>query len=207
MAFPTSSLTNNQVHKEGNRAFVYDSALGVWDQVRETDRTENKILSGEISGGTIGSGVALPVGSVVQVVEFQGTGASHNHTTSGSWVSVGGGGFKPSITITAGNKIAFSGSFMIAAYNGGADVGCNLRVVDSTNNDTIINPNGDSSIAYLNVNSSSGNELDVQIKISRLYTPAAGTTINFDTLTRANWGGTVQFNCQASSVVMMEIQT
>ena len=46
MAFPTSSLTNNQVHKEGNRAFVYDSALGVWDQVRETDRTENKIVSG-----------------------------------------------------------------------------------------------------------------------------------------------------------------
>jgi hypothetical protein len=43
MAFPQTSLTNNQVHKEGNRAFVYDSALGVWDQVRETDRTENKI--------------------------------------------------------------------------------------------------------------------------------------------------------------------
>jgi hypothetical protein len=54
MAFPTSSLTNNQVHKEGNRAFVYDSALGVWDQVRETDRTENKILSGEISGAVTG---------------------------------------------------------------------------------------------------------------------------------------------------------
>jgi len=54
MAFPTSSLTNNQVHKEGNRAFVYDSALGVWDQVRETDRTENKILSGEIGAGVTG---------------------------------------------------------------------------------------------------------------------------------------------------------
>ena len=60
MAFPTSSLTNNQVHKEGNRAFVYDSALGVWDQVRETDRTENKILS-----GTIGSGVTFPAGNIM----------------------------------------------------------------------------------------------------------------------------------------------
>lgn len=54
MAFPTSSLTNNQVHKEGNRAFVYDSALGVWDQVRETDITENKIIHGEIGAGVTG---------------------------------------------------------------------------------------------------------------------------------------------------------
>ena len=53
MAFPTSGLTNNQVHKEGNRAFVYDSALGVWDQVRETDRTENEILSGTIHPSTL----------------------------------------------------------------------------------------------------------------------------------------------------------
>jgi hypothetical protein len=54
MAFPTSGLTNNLVHKEGNRAFVYDSALGVWDQVRETDRTENKFLQGEIGAGVTG---------------------------------------------------------------------------------------------------------------------------------------------------------
>jgi len=59
MAFPASP-SNNQVHKEGNRAFVYDSALGVWDQVRETDRTDNKILQGEI-----GSGVTFPAGHVV----------------------------------------------------------------------------------------------------------------------------------------------
>ena len=49
MAFPTSSLTNNQVHKEGNRAFVYDSALGVWDQVTETDRTDTKIITGDVT--------------------------------------------------------------------------------------------------------------------------------------------------------------
>ena len=61
MAFPTSSLTNNQVHKEGNRAFVYDSALGVWDQVRETDRTENKFLQGEIA-----SGVTFPSGHIIK---------------------------------------------------------------------------------------------------------------------------------------------
>ena len=36
MAFPTSP-SNNQVHKESgsNRTYVYDSTLGVWDQVKE----------------------------------------------------------------------------------------------------------------------------------------------------------------------------
>ena len=74
MAFPTSSLTNNQVHKEGNRAFVYDSALGVWDQVRETDITDGKNLYGEIGSGTIGSGVTFPSGHVLQA-------ETSNHTT------------------------------------------------------------------------------------------------------------------------------
>ena len=64
MAFPTSGLVNNLVHKEGNRAFVYDSALGVWDQVREADSSENKILS-----GSIGSEVTFPAGHVVQTVQ------------------------------------------------------------------------------------------------------------------------------------------
>ena len=41
MAFPASP-SNNDVHKEGNRAFVWDSTLGVWDQVREADRSENR---------------------------------------------------------------------------------------------------------------------------------------------------------------------
>ncbi len=82
MAFPTSSLTNNQVHKEGNRAFVYDSALGVWDQVRETDRTENKIIQGEI-----GSGVAFPAGHAVQVKKNIMNGQNTNAGTGWTWVS------------------------------------------------------------------------------------------------------------------------
>jgi hypothetical protein len=34
MAFPVSP-SNNDVWKEGNRSFVYDSTLGVWDQVKD----------------------------------------------------------------------------------------------------------------------------------------------------------------------------
>jgi len=36
MAFPTSP-SNNDIHKEGNRAWVYDSTLSVWNQVPEFD--------------------------------------------------------------------------------------------------------------------------------------------------------------------------
>ena len=63
MAFPTSSLTNNQVHKEGNRAFVYDSALGVWDQVKEISR----------SAGYMGGGSIFPTGLIIQTAHVMKT--------------------------------------------------------------------------------------------------------------------------------------
>ena len=77
MAFPASP-SNNQVHKEGNRAFVYDSTLGVWDQVQETDRLSAEAGGGVLgtvfggtlgSGTTIGAGVTFPAGHVVQTVQ------------------------------------------------------------------------------------------------------------------------------------------
>jgi len=36
MAFPASP-SDNQVHKEGNRSYVYDSTLGTWDHISEFD--------------------------------------------------------------------------------------------------------------------------------------------------------------------------
>ena len=65
MAFPTSP-SNNQVHKEGNRTFVYDSTLGVWDRVEETDRFNRTGLLDSDEVGVIGSGVTFPSGHVVQ---------------------------------------------------------------------------------------------------------------------------------------------
>ena len=97
MAFPTSSLTNNQVHKEGNRAFVYDSALGVWDQVRETDRTENKILSGKIEAG-----VTFPTGHILQVAQYYTEDNMLNFTATGTFSALGNSyyTFPWSVTIT-----------------------------------------------------------------------------------------------------------
>jgi hypothetical protein len=100
MAFPTSSLTNNQVHKEGNRAFVYDSAIGVWDQVRETDRTENKIVQGEI-----GAGATFPAGHVVNSWFTKSNRTTSLAITSASgWTSTGATG---NVTVTAGNDLFF----------------------------------------------------------------------------------------------------
>ena len=101
MAFPTSSLTNNQVHKEGNRAFVYDSALGVWDQVRETDRTESKIFSGKIA-----SEVTFPAGFPIQVKTYETVRGTLVQNNSGTPTNL-----KNNITITAGNKIRIESHF------------------------------------------------------------------------------------------------
>ena len=102
MAFPTSGLTNNQVHKEGNRAFVYDSTLGVWDQVRETDRTENKILQGEIGAGVSLTNATFPAGHVIQVV----TNTTNSYvTSSGTTEAWETDANDIHITVTAGNMV------------------------------------------------------------------------------------------------------
>ena len=56
MAFPTSP-SNNQVHSESgsNRTYVYDSTLGVWDQVKEAQSDISNIaghISKEVTGFT-----------------------------------------------------------------------------------------------------------------------------------------------------------
>ena len=58
MTFPTSGLVDNQVHKEGNRSFVYDSTLLVWDQVPEAPETisilgAGKVLDDVVLGGSV----------------------------------------------------------------------------------------------------------------------------------------------------------
>ena len=108
MAFPTSGLSNNQVHKEGNRTFVYDSALGVWDQVRETDKSEisYNITDGEIGQNvsvTLGSKTVFPTGHVIKLSEKrQNTGTS---ISAASGTSYDNDTDDLDFTATAGNKI------------------------------------------------------------------------------------------------------
>ena len=110
MAFPTSGLTNNLVHKEGNRAFVYDSTLGVWDQVRETDSSEREPANLSLSTGTLGSGVTFPAGHITQIGTVCHTYTQLNCTTTTleDWPGM-------SCTITprsASNKIILMGSLI-----------------------------------------------------------------------------------------------
>jgi hypothetical protein len=89
MAFPTSSLTNNQVHKEGNRVWVYDSTLGVWDKVAANDTNisdqtgtlanvffDTGTLGSEVTGGTGLAGIETGTNVFFAYI-----------AASGSWVS------------------------------------------------------------------------------------------------------------------------
>ena len=146
MAFPTSSLTNNQVHKEGNRAFVYDSALGVWDQVRETDIADGKNLYGEI-----GAGATFPAGHVLQIQTSHlkevwvytntttwdwGTATTRGNQTHGSIID------PLSLTLTAkGTNSDFYLTLLLSQVgNGDADGGFNLAANIYSSADTYANP-------------------------------------------------------------------
>ena len=129
MAFPTTGLSDNQVHKEGNRAFVYDSALGTWDQVKETDRAENKFLSGKL-----GSNVTFPAGHVLQTVIGSNLAASAGttvvHTATPSlWPTIVSCAITPSaatsqilINFTV-NLSGDGGSFALHILRGSQEVG------------------------------------------------------------------------------------
>ena len=78
MAFPASP-SDNQVHKTGDRTFVYDSTLGVWDQLKEANPQE----TGSISN------VTFPAGHVLQVVStLTTTQAVQTITTSDTQVGL-----------------------------------------------------------------------------------------------------------------------
>jgi len=67
MAFPTSGLVDNQVHKEGNRSYVYDSTLTVWNQLRDAPDTISILGAGKgLDDVTLGSSVEFPDGHWLQ---------------------------------------------------------------------------------------------------------------------------------------------
>ena len=97
MAFPTSP-SNNQVHKETGqqRAFVYDSALGTWDQVRENISPDAGSLTGTINANVghsqkpgqavkrsfFGADIAQVDSGVISTNQFVTTGMEIEHTTA-----------------------------------------------------------------------------------------------------------------------------
>ena len=159
MAFPTSP-SNNDVHKEGNRAFVYDSTLGTWDQVRETDRTGNKILSGEISGavtGTLGSGITggsgldalVGVGfknaSIWRGVGSDLSGDASPYTQLTAYTTPSGYGILGSNMSQSSGVFTFpqTGYWFIMANwvflkTSGTERGCSVQITTTDNNSTFV---------------------------------------------------------------------
>ena len=67
MAFPTSP-SDQQVHKEGNRAWVYDSTTKVWDQTRTPDNLTSNNSDWQYRHlGSIGSDVIFPKGHIIDM--------------------------------------------------------------------------------------------------------------------------------------------
>ena len=123
MAFPASP-SNNQVHKEGTRSFVYDSTLGVWDQVKEINRA--------LVPSTAGSGVplsapSLTVDSMVMTpratehpdVTIAGT-MYYNNADSSLYVSTGVSWLRVSnnLTATGGTKTTH-GIYTVHSFTSG----------------------------------------------------------------------------------------
>jgi hypothetical protein len=80
MAFPTSP-SDNQVYKIGNRRWVYDSTLGVWDKVAANDTNISDQTGTLGSNITLGSGVTFPAGHVIQT-RIYSTGTQTTLTSS-----------------------------------------------------------------------------------------------------------------------------
>jgi len=131
MAFPTNP-SNNDVHKEGNRAFVYDSTLGTWDQIRETDRGENKIFVEEIKSGP--SDIFEAGG---RVVGYKYNEWSHRTTCSGStdnytWANVTGSDTGLMTLKNKANKLLITATLNWAGA-GGTNAAGKMRIIDIQN--------------------------------------------------------------------------
>ena len=140
MAFPTSP-SNNQVHKEGTRSFVYDSTLGAWDQIKETDRfNKTGLLSKELNEGVIGSGVTFPSGHVVQDNLLQREAIptdkqGHISTGSDTFVNTGIAGSFTTVASANDSYLVFdffSGMTHIGAINSWGATALALKASDST---------------------------------------------------------------------------
>ena len=111
MAFPTSP-SDNQIYKIGNRAWVYDSTLGVWDQVADND-TDASNLS-----GTLGAGVTVIMHRFKEHSRFLHPTSTSTTSTSQNTINISG---TKSVNLTpedTGDVFEF-GWAMMSYSNGG----------------------------------------------------------------------------------------
>ena len=135
MAFPASP-SDNQVHKTGDRTFVYDSTLGVWDQLKEANPQE----TGSITNTTLGSGVIFPSGHVLQTTSNKYAGAASDALSSATLTIVEVGSNLKHWNGVINNVLASSSVFITCTFQWqasttSADVGAGFgffRLVGST---------------------------------------------------------------------------
>ncbi len=113
MAFPTSP-SNNQVHKEGDRSFVYDSTSGAWDQINPTGSPSyDSIVGGRDIQKSSGSEQIVSVPLYDRNFTMYAKGSGNQGTSSWSAINLASFGLvAPMIVLFS--KTAFLPSKIIA---------------------------------------------------------------------------------------------
>ena len=204
MAFPTSP-SNNDVHKEGNRSFVYDSTLGTWDQVKETDRFSVE-AGGGVAHDLTRTGVTFPAGHVLQVLYHSQVEADGDTGTSSStYVAIAG--LSQAITILASSKVFvhFDIHIYLQQHTAGNWSTANLKIFrDSTD---IYTPAGSNPYVHGRYTSDAADRDMRMTSISYLDTPGSAGTYTYSAKVSSKNGFTVgSYPAMGqSNVTLMEV--
>ena len=167
MAFPTTSLANNQVHKEGNRAWVYDSTSGVWNQVAGND-TDASNLSGKLGSAiTIGSGVTFPTGHIIKVTSHS-SAASIDMSSNAEALESDANDITVSCTIGNILHITIAGGFVFSSGSG-FNFGPGMQIKEAGQSNVTVHGGG----VYAR---SDGGSYDNELLPSIIYSHTAVTT-------------------------------
>ena len=178
MAFPTGSIANNTVYKIGNRAWVYNLALGVWDQVADND-TDASNLSGTLGSGVLKSGISLSWTSYPDPASSLSL-ASLNQS---GYTQLAVGGTVRSATVLAGNSlfIEMSGGMIRSAGRTSESAAGFYYTINGLNPANVAHgASVPSTLALdgLNVSSADANSYRGVGSVSTMYTNSTSSNVN-----------------------------
>ena len=180
MAFPTTSLANNQVHKEGNRAWVYDSTSGVWNQVAGND-TDASNLSGKL-----GNGVTFPTGHIIKITSHS-SAASIDMSSNTEALESDANDITVSCTIGNILHITIAGGYVYSSGSG-FHFGPGMQIKEAGQTNVTVHGGG----CYAR---SDGGSYDNEVLPSIIYPHTAVTTsVTIKAAMRANTNCTAYWN-------------
>ena len=185
MAFPTGSIANNTVYKIGNRAWVYNLALGVWDQVADND-TDASNLSGTLGAGVNMSGVTFPAGHIIKITSHS-SAASIDMSSNTEALESDANDITVSCTIGNILHITIAGGYVYSSGSG-FHFGPGMQIKEAGQSNVTVHGGG----CYAR---SDGGSYDNEVLPSIIYPHTAVTTsVTIKAAMRANTNCTAYWN-------------